>query len=208
MQAGQRLVMNMRQGFARLEPIARAVPGATAEAPAPRERPAPAEAPVPRPERKGDSWSERVLAGDFAAVLREARRRRVEEVLRRSGDADVMALAEAARYSGETVLARRALGAVRSRFPGSGQASKAAFLLGRMAEDADGDLAGALAWYGRYLTDAPGGTFREEALGRKMAATMRLHGHVQARPLADEYLRRFPGGSYAAPARAILAAPK
>jgi len=77
-----------------------------------------------------------------------------------------------------------------------------------MAEDGDGDLAGALAWYGRYLDDASGGAFRDEALGRKMAATLRLHGQGRARPLAEEYLRRFPGGSYATPARAILAAPK
>jgi len=105
-------------------------------------------------------------------------------------------------------LARRALTTVRARFPGSGQAGKAAFLLGRMAEDGDGDLAGALAWYGRYLDDASGGAFRDEALGRKMAATLRLHGQGRARPLAEEYLRRFPGGSYATPARAILAAPK
>jgi hypothetical protein len=206
MHAGQRLVMDVRQGFARLGPLVAAAPAM--EPPPPRELAPPAEAPAPRPERRSESWSERVLAGDFTAVLREARHRGVDEVLRREGPADLMALAEAARYSGVKVLARRALVTVRARFPGSGQAGKAAFLLGRMAEDGDGDLAGALDWYGRYLADAPGGAFRDEALGRKMAATLRLHGRAAARPLADEYLRRFPVGSYATPARAILASPR
>lgn len=208
MHAGQRLVMDVRQGFARLGPLVAAAPAVTPEPPAPRELPAPAEAPAPRPERRSESWSERVLAGDFSTVLREARRRGVDEVMRREGPADLMALAEAARYSGAPALARRALTTVRARFPGSGQSSKAAFLLGRMAEDGDGDLALALEWYGRYLADAPGGAFRDEAMGRKMTATLRLAGQARARPLAEEYLRRFPTGSYAAPARAILSAPQ
>jgi hypothetical protein len=209
MHAGQRLVMDVRQGFARLSPLVAAPPVVAPEPPpAPRESPPPAQAPAPRPERRSESWSERVLAGDFATVLREARHRGVEEVLRRDGPADLMALAEAARYSRTNLLARRALTTVRARFPGSGQASKAAFLLGRMAEDGDGDLAGALEWYGRYLADAPAGAFRDEALGRKMTATLRLSGQARARPLAEEYLRRFPGGSYATPARAILTPPR
>src|SRR6185436_2820480 len=180
-----------------LMPPAAPVAPAAVEPP-PREMPAPAEVPVPRSAPRNESWSERVLAGEFPAVLREARRRGIEEVLRREDAPDLMALAEASRYSGVTPLARRALSTVRARFPGSLQAHKAAFLLGRMAEDGDGDLAGALAWYSRYLEDAPGG---------KMTATLRLSGQARARPLAEEYLRRFPTGSYASPARAILSPP-
>jgi hypothetical protein len=207
MHAGQRLVMDVRRGFTRLEPlVATPAPASVVEPAPPREMPAPVE--PARAERRGESWSERVLAGDFSAVLREAHRRGVEEVLRREDAADLMALAEAARYSGVTPLARRTLVTVRARFPGASQAHKAAFLLGRMAEDGDGDLPGALAWYHRYLEDAPGGAFRDEALGRQMTATLRLHGRARARSLAGDYLGRFPGGSYAAPARAILAAPK
>lgn len=212
MHAGQRLVMDVRQGFARLGPLVAQAAAPVIAEPGRAEESAPAEEVLPehdapRRERRGASWSERVLAGEFTAVLREAHHRGVEEVLRREDAADLMALAEAARYSGVNLLARRSLVAVRTRFPGSGQSHKAAFLLGRMAEDSDGDLAGALLWYGRYLDDAPAGAFRDEALGRKMAATLRLHGQARARPLAEEYLRRFPGGSYATPARAILTAP-
>jgi hypothetical protein len=210
MHAGQRLVMDVRQNSARLGPLApSAAPVVVPEPPpGPAEEPGAEAAPAQRPERRSESWSERVLAGEFRTVLREARHRRIDEVLRRDGPADLMALAEAARYSSEATLARRALEAVRRRFPESGQAHKAAFLLGRMAEDGDDDLPGALAWYGRYLTEAPNGGFQDEALGRKMTATLRLGGPSHARPLAEEYLRRFPAGAYAKPARAILAAPK
>jgi len=34
-----------------------------------------------------------------------------------------------------------------------------------------------------------------------------LNGASRARPLAEEYLRRFPGGSYAGSAQALMRAP-
>jgi hypothetical protein len=212
MHAAQRLVMDVRQGQARLGPLVTEPPietitavatpelaeetaGPLSEAAPPREL---------RADRRSEGWSSRVLAGDFDRVLREAHRRGFTEVLARDGAPEVMALAEAARYSRKLPLARRALAAVRDRFPGSPQAQKAAFLLGRMAEDQGGDLVAALSWYSEYLAATPEGPYRDEALGRKMTATQRLHGSVRARPLAEEYLRRFPEGPYAVPARAVL----
>ena len=211
MREGQRLTVDVRQGSARLSLLAPEPPAVPAPPPvasepaaepAPRERPQPDE---PR-EHKVESWSTRLLAGDFAGVLSQAQRRGVNQVLRHDGPADVMALAEAARYSREQPLAKRALLAVRDRFPRSAQAHKAAFLLGRMAEDDDGDLGRALAWYGRYLAGAPDGPYRDEALGRQMTATLRLRGAAPARPLAEQYLARYPSGAYAKPARAIVQA--
>jgi hypothetical protein len=40
-----------------------------------------------------------------------------------------------------------------------------------------------------------------------MILTDERDGRSAARPLADEYLRRFPGGSYAGSARALQRAP-
>lgn len=232
MRQGQRLVMDVRGNSIKLDPMA--VGGAVqtldqALPPAPSEEPA-AAAPVSsgvvtspgatvqvlpggagravRGRKATGSWSARVLAGDFASVLHEARRRGIDNVLRSDGAPQVMALAQAARYSRQQALARRSLAAVRSRFPATPVAHKAAFLLGRMAEDDDGDLARALEWYGRYLVEAPGGAYQDEALGRRMTATQLLRGTPAARPLADEYLRRHPSGSYAKPARAILKVPR
>jgi hypothetical protein len=155
-----------------------------------------------------EGWPARVLAGEFRGVIREARRRGIDDVLRRESAVNLMALADAARYAGGARLAARALTQVRGRFPDSSSAHRAAFLLGRLAEDRDDDLAKALDWYRIYLADSdsdPGSdAFRAEALGRQMTATLRLHGVARAQPLANAYLRRYPRGAYAKAARTIV----
>jgi hypothetical protein len=154
--------------------------------------------------RRTQNWAAMVAKGDFAGVLGEARRQGVDEAVGRSPAAELMALADAARFTGQPALARRALLAVRTRFRDSGHARRAALLLGRVAEDAEGDLAKSIEWYDIYLQSGSSGALQSEALGRKMTATLKLLGRQNARPLAVEYLRRFPSDSYADPARAIL----
>jgi hypothetical protein len=229
LKAGERLVMDVRRGRSVVSRI-----GAVADAPRPQtatfERladAAPAEAPTaahaapvavraPRPDRnapalrelreprRAASWSALARDSEFAAILEDARRQGIDATLSRGGSADLLALADAARLTGETTLARRTLLAVRARFPESGQAHKAAFLLGRMAEESEGDLGKSLEWYGLYLAQAPRGPLAAEALGRRMTATMRLYGQASARPFAEEYLRRFSNGAYADAARALV----
>jgi hypothetical protein len=187
---------------------------------APAAQPAPAGAPAPAasgaasgprtaaaaPAVDAPSWSARVASGDFAGVLAEAQARGVDVVLAGSPLADLVALADAARYAGSADVARRALQAQRARFAGSGAARAAAFLLGRLAEDR-GASAEALSFYDVYLAESPQGAFAAEALGRKMVAVHRGGGQVAA-TLADEYLRRFPTGPYAGAAREISGAPR
>lgn len=156
----------------------------------------------PRP-----SWSSRVAAGDYAAVIDAAEARGVDAALAEAPLADLVALGDAARYKGRTDLARRALTAQRSRFRGSSAATAAAFLLGRLSEDSLGQSAAAIAYYDQYLAEAPGGSFAAEALGRKMIALKRAGGAAAAAPIATDYLARFPGGAYAASAREILGSP-
>jgi TolA-binding protein len=103
-------------------------------------------------------------------------------------------------------VARRALAAQRKRFPASARANDAAFLLGRLEETAQHPEL-ALGWYDRCLTELPRGTYTSEALGRKMTVVQRLYGAARARPVAEEYLRRFGDGTYAAAARALTRAP-
>jgi hypothetical protein len=153
---------------------------------------------------KGPSWSSRVAAGEYASVLREADERGVQRTITTSSLVDLVALADAARYSRRTDLAKRALLAQRSRFAGSPASRTAAFLLGRLAEDGEGNAAAAIGWYDRYLAEARSGPFASEALGRKMLAVARVSGADVAKPIAEEYLRRFPQGSYATVARQKL----
>ena len=74
--------------------------------------------------------------------------------------------------------------------------------LGNLAEDG-GDRSGAVSWYGRYLREDAAGTYAAQALGRKMLIESR-RASPSAGIDAEEYLHRFPSGSYADAARLIL----
>ncbi|WP_437507529.1 FecR domain-containing protein [Sorangium sp. So ce1099] len=181
------------------EPSARedAAGAATAAASAP-----PAHAAAPS--RAGASFRERLGDGDFAGVIAEAQARGIDEVLGAGTLDDVASLADAARYAGKADLARRAMLAERSRFPGSAEARSAAFLLGRLAEAASPREAA--MWYDRYLAESPTGPLASEALGRKLVATRDFAGPGAARAVAEEYLKRYPTGAFAAVAAEIVSA--
>jgi hypothetical protein len=150
----------------------------------------------------GHPWSRHLARGDFEAVIAAAERRGIETVLERGSRRDLGALADAARYTRRGALARRVLRAERGRFPDSTEGREAAYFLGNLAED-EGTNHAAVTWFGRYLHDDPSGTYSSQALGR----TMLIHAREpdgRARDDAQEYLRRFPTGSYAEAARRIL----
>jgi FecR protein len=149
------------------------------------------------------SWTAALSAGDFDAILDDAQRD-LGHVLASRGTEDLAALADAARYRRQDDIARRALLAQRRRFAGSPRAADAAFFLGRLDENGGRGHGPALAWYDRYLDEAPHGSYVAEALGRKMIAVEELHGAAAAHNVAEQYLHRFPRGSYAGAARALL----
>jgi TolA-binding protein len=149
-------------------------------------------------------WAAALAVGDLDDILRDARRHGWRRSMAHASSEDLAALADAARYRRRNEIAREALMTERLRFPKSERASDAAFLLGRMVESKGDDLGRALEWYDVYLKEAPSGAYSSEALGRKMTATQRLEGAAAARQIADEYIRRFPKGTYAGAARALL----
>jgi TolA-binding protein len=203
LRAGQRL--SARDGqmtIGPLERLAKAEPSPT---------PSPALGPSATPER-GEmnaraalplSWPKAVVAGDYQLVLGEAEKRGLQSCYAQASLSDLVALADAARYAKRLDVAQAALSAQRSRFPGSGSAHTAAFLLGRLADDS-GNQTQALEWYDRYLREAPSGPLAPEALGRKMIA-LRSSQPDAARSVAQEYLRRFPDGPYRARALELTA---
>jgi hypothetical protein len=231
MRAGQRLTVAMRQSRVLLRgiddhegdlaetdttvaaPVAEVAPPpvlATATAtpllaPAPPAAVAPAPAPIrvaTRQARATRSWPSALASGDFATIIAEAEHD-LPRALEASSSDDLAALADAARYRRQDDLARRALDAQRRRFQGSPRAADAAFFLGRLDEKDGAGLVHALRWYDRYLNEAPRGSYVAEALGRKMVAVRDLYGVAQARTVAEEYVRRFPRGSYAGAAQAL-----
>jgi FecR-like protein len=168
--------------------------------------PAPARARVapPASEPIGADWDRRIAAGDFEAIVRDTDRCGGDDCLRALPSARLGALGDAARYTGRRDLARRALLAQRARFSGTSAAEEAAFLLGRLAEDAHEPREEALRWYATYLEESPSGVFAAEALGRKLLLLSASSNREAMRDVARTYLERFPAGAYAARARALL----
>lgn len=151
------------------------------------------------------AWKNLLAAGNLDEILAQAQARGYAAAVAHSSSEDLIALTDAARYSGRNDLARQALVAQRKRFPHSHRARDAAFFLGRIEEDAPSGSAHALEWYELYLREAPSGLYADETLGRKMAVVQRLHGNERAQAVAEEYLQRFPSGGYAQAARLLLA---
>ena len=159
---------------------------------------------VARPRR----WAADMASGHWDRILADVDRDGVDATLENAASEDLFALADAARYRRRADLARAALLAQRRRFPHASRSLDAIFLLGRAEEMREhGTEAQAIAWYDEYLARAPTGAFVAEALGRKMILTNEVAGPTQARPIAREYLLRFPAGSYAGSARALQNVP-
>ena len=197
------------------EPAAAPVAAAAARPAAPprpkkrSRRVALADAPAPAPPPAAwapQDWTARVATGDAGAVVAEAEAHGIDAVLEEADAPALVALADAARYDGRRELASRVLLAERRRFPGTPAAGNAAFFLGRLADD-QGKPTEALDWYRRYLSEQSHGAYASEALGRVMLGVARVSGRAAARELAEEYLDRFPNGTYLLHARQILAAP-
>jgi ferric-dicitrate binding protein FerR (iron transport regulator) len=213
MGAGQRLIAHGRTGKAELSSLLAPEAAAESAAAAPAPATAAPAAPVLPPAAGGaapessaprvPSWSELVAEGKFRGVLDAARARGVDQTLSSGSLADVAALSDAARYAGDSGLARRGLLAQRKRFPSSAEARSAAFILGRMADDG-GSPNEALGWYERYLAEKPGGAFAAEASGRRLVALVRLGRADAARSAAESYLKRYPRGAHAKYARELL----
>jgi TolA-binding protein len=204
--AGQRLVAHARTGGTELsslfaaEASKEATPASTGDRREPTPEPsAPA---VPRP----PTWTDLVASGNFRTVLDAAEARGIGQSILHGSLGDLVALSDAARYTGDRALARRGLLAQRSRFGSSAEARAAAFVLGRMADD-HGSSSEALKWYETYLTEAPKGAFAAEAMGRKLVALVHSSGRKSARETAEAYVKRFPRGAHAAYARELLQEP-
>jgi hypothetical protein len=156
-----------------------------------------------RAEGRAEPWPELVRRGAFLAVVQAAEARGLEASLASGSVAEVRALADAARYTDHTELAERALLVLRERFAGTRHSAAAAFLLGR-TDESQGQLEAADRWYRVYLDEAPDGELAADALAGRMRTTSSRQGAAAAKPLAQEYLRRYPDGVHLEAARRLL----
>lgn len=152
-------------------------------------------------------WRRLAAAGDHAAALEAAARVGLATVLERADAEDLDRLAHSARMAGEAGPARAALEALRRRFPGDARARTAAFLLGRVALEQDGDPGAAVEWFARYVQEQPSGPLVEEARGRILEVRRGSGDAEGAQAAARAYLEHHPDGSRARLARALLDPP-
>jgi hypothetical protein len=152
------------------------------------------------------AWPQALARGDFQRILDQAAQRGIDNVLSGATSADLAALADAARYRRKNDLAQRTLLAQRQRFPQTLAGRDAAFFLGTLDESHPGREArtSALEWYGHYLAESPTGSYRGQALGRRLVLLETLHDRTAAREAAASYLAQFPTGPYASKARRIV----
>jgi hypothetical protein len=208
MRAGQSMRASLRDQTVTMGTTSRVVPPATdnaAVAPTPPE--SPPEGPSPPVEVARwphHAWMTALEKNRVGDVLADADRCGRAAVLERADSDDLWAVANAARYAGRYLLAEQALSAHRRRFASSDRSREAAFLLGRLHEQDRGGPADALGWYDRFLAEARGGVGVSDALGRKITLLQRWNRRTEALAVARDYLRKFPRGTYAHAARALV----
>jgi transmembrane sensor len=142
-------------------------------------------------------WQVFAQAGRYADALDAVRNSGFATECRRANAAQLLLLSDLARYGRDHADAAFALRLVRQRFPGTRQAARAAFGLGRLDSDQDGSHAEAAGWFRTYLREQPGGSLAREASGRLLEATLRTGDTAGARELASQYLREYPTGPHA-----------
>jgi hypothetical protein len=130
-----------------------------------------------------------------------ARAAGVDDILAHADADDCALLGASARLALDIDVAERAYVAVRTRFPGSAEAARAAFFLARIAADRRDDVASARLLR-RYLAEAPAGDLLEEARGRLIEELAAAHDGG-ARAEAERYLASWPNGPHATLARTL-----
>lgn len=217
--AGERLRVDMQSASTEVGAAGPRGEGERAQAEAPHAAaepapPAPAtEAPAGAPARGDEAqgaapaapaapgWHALAAEGRHREAMAAVEREGFERVLASASAPALLDLADAARHAGQPQRAHAALMRARSL----GARGRAAFLLGKLSADQLGAPGEAISWFEAYLREAPGGGLAEQALGRLIELRRRTGDAPGARQAAEEYLRRYPGGAYAALAEAAIA---
>ena len=150
-------------------------------------------------------WHELVRSGRHREALDAAEAVGFSSECAKASAADLVALGDAARYTGRLDRAGEAYRAVRARFPGHERSAVAAFAMGRIAFDQRADFADAARWFRTYLAEQPGGRLDRDALGRLVESLSRAGDTGGARSEATRYLERYPTGPHAEMARRLTA---
>lgn len=156
------------------------------------------------PTAEPESWQRSAETGDYANALRLAEAAGFDGVLSTGTRAELLLLANAARYARSGQRAKQAYTAIRSRFAGTHAARLAAFYLARLAGDVERQPRNEVSWLRTYLSESPSGELSASARARLMELLRSLGDASGARAAASDYLRHHPSGPHAGVARSLL----
>ncbi|MFZ5890236.1 MAG: FecR domain-containing protein [Myxococcota bacterium] len=151
----------------------------------------------------GNAWLGLASKGKYREALQVAEKQGFSELVTSLPENDLVTLANAARFSGNSARAHQALNALRQRFAGRPGAELAALYLARTAEDLDKKPAEAARWLRVFLSESPHGDLAAGARANLMGLLLRSGDTEGARGVARDYLRYHPSGPHAAEARAL-----
>ncbi len=103
------------------------------------------------------------MAGGFVKIMKRFSSLDIDNFEQNGSLSQLWCLAKAARYTGNSKVAVNLLQATRRRFPGTEQSRLAAFFMGKVIEDLQGDPVRAQKWFKQYLKDDPSGSLADEA---------------------------------------------
>jgi transmembrane sensor len=171
--------------------------------------PPPADAPVrPAPaissSAPAPSVGELARAGRYREALALAEERGFERVVGELPEGELLALGNAARYSGSARRAREAMLALRARFPGRPASDLAALYLAKIAEQLDSNPKEAARWLRVFLSESPSGNLAADARASLLSILLSSGDTAGATAVAREYLRHHPNGPVAERARVLV----
>lgn len=150
------------------------------------------------------SWQTLAKRGEWVDSVNAAEKTGIKTILTSGPASDVMLLGDAARLAKSYLRAAEAYKAVRMRFPGTAEAQRAAFTMGRIEFEAHGKYLDAVRWFRACIADNAGGVMTREASGRLVEALDRAGDRRGARNAAQNYLAAYQNGPHAALAKQIL----
>jgi len=151
------------------------------------------------------SLSELLAAGKYADAVARAEQRGFARVLAELPESELLALGNAARYTGASARARQTMLALRERFPGRPASSLAAFYMAKTAEQLDKNPKEAVRWLRVFLGESPNGGLAADARASLLSLLLALGDNAGAAAAAREYLEYHPTGPVADRARVVLA---
>ena len=152
----------------------------------------------------GPTWSTLANQGKYQEALALAETLGFDTLINEVSENDLLLLANAARYGGNTPRAHQAQLKLRERFAGHRSAALAAFYLARAGLDIEHRPDIAIHWFETFLAESPRGDLAALARAHLMSLWLNRGQREKAHQVALDYLRYHPDGAQAAQARSLV----